>query len=224
MFSNFFKKKSEIEIEQAYPYFETAQELPGLEATERKRQLEVRQQELQAQAEQSTLSEAEQAEQTAIEAELQDLFKVGQEQTVDSTVEATSPSIAEWVNIGPKIARILLIEDDPDINALLDYMLKREQFEVIRFNNGKAAREWIQSNPAVDLVSLDVMLPQVDGLELIKVIRQQASWKEVPIMMLTSKSDLETVQKALDLGANEYINKPFQPKEYLSRIKRLLTK
>ena len=136
----------------------------------------------------------------------------------------TSPALEDWVNVGPKIVRILLIEDDPDINALLDFMLKREQFEVIRFNNGKLAREWIQSNPAVDLVSLDIMLPQVDGLELIKVIRQQMTWQEVPIMMLTSKSDQPTVKQALDLGANEYLNKPFQPQEYLTRIKRLLTR
>jgi len=71
------------------------------------------------------------------------------------------------------------------------------------------------------LVLLDVMLPYVDGFELLRKIRAQVTWSKVPIIMLTAKSQEQTIVRALDQGANDYIVKPFRPGELLARIRRV---
>jgi PleD family two-component response regulator len=230
MFSRFFKKKPSPEPEMLYPYSETVQEMAGTDATNRKRTLEARQQTLESLATQvRPLNEHEQTELNLIRQQIASLLQVD---TPPAHLTGSGPLLAptrtaaaeysDWVDQGPAPARILLIEDDPDMNALLDYMLQHHRFEVQLFTNGKLARDWILSNEPPDLISLDIMLPNCDGLELVATIRRQPRWEKVPIVMLTSKSDEPTVQRALSLGANEFMYKPFQPEEYMARIKRLL--
>lgn len=223
MFSRFFKKKPAEAPENAFPFAQTERELTGTEATSRKRYLESRRNTLESLATQvRPLTDAEQIELTKIEAEIAGLLQVEGGGNFVQTAVVNTSGYEDWVTQGPAAAQILLIEDDPDMNALINFMLEHNRFNVTRFNNGKLARDWILSQPAPDLISMDVMLPQIDGLELIATIRRQPGWEKVPIVMLTSKSDELTVQRALKLGANEYMVKPFQPEEYMARVKRLL--
>jgi DNA-binding response OmpR family regulator len=80
----------------------------------------------------------------------------------------------------------------------------------------------MENLPAPTLVLLDVMLPYLDGFELITKIREHATWKEVPIIMLTAKSQEQNIVRALDQGANDYVVKPFRPGELMSRIRRVM--
>jgi DNA-binding response OmpR family regulator len=117
---------------------------------------------------------------------------------------------------------VLVIEDDDHIAQILRFMLHRQGFEVTVSADGAAARTHIQQSAAPGLVLLDVMLPHVDGFELVRVIRAQAGWETTPVIMLTAKNQEADIVRALDAGANDYIVKPFQPNELLARIRRYL--
>jgi DNA-binding response OmpR family regulator len=87
--------------------------------------------------------------------------------------------------------------------------------------DGRQATDFIDTLPPPALVLLDVMLPYLDGFELIKRIREHATWNQVPIIMLTAKSQEQNIVRALDYGANDYLIKPFRPEELLARIRRV---
>jgi two-component system alkaline phosphatase synthesis response regulator PhoP len=116
----------------------------------------------------------------------------------------------------------LLIEDSEDIAYLVEFMIKREGLQVVRARDGREAEHAISTGPVPDLVLLDVMLPYVDGFQLMARIRAQPGWESVPVIMLTAKSQESDIVRALDAGANDYVVKPFQPFELLARLKRLL--
>jgi DNA-binding response OmpR family regulator len=88
--------------------------------------------------------------------------------------------------------------------------------------DGRAAVQHVVAQPAPDLVLLDVMLPYVDGFEIVGLIRAQAGWETVPVMVLTAKNTEREIVRALDAGANDFIIKPFQPQELLARLRRFL--
>ena len=115
-------------------------------------------------------------------------------------------------------ARILLVDDEQSIQTLLSYPLRKEGYEVVQASDGLQALELFDEQ-AFDLVVLDVMLPQVDGLEVCRRLRSQSS---VPIIMLTAKSEEIDKVVGLELGADDYITKPFSLREFSSRIKAAL--
>jgi two-component system alkaline phosphatase synthesis response regulator PhoP len=118
---------------------------------------------------------------------------------------------------------ILIVEDDDHIAFLLKFMLEREQYDITIASDGLQARELIEGDgPPPALALLDVMLPHVDGFELVRLIRAQPAWRAVPILMLTAKTQEADIVRALDAGANDYIVKPFQPNALLARVRRLL--
>ena len=118
--------------------------------------------------------------------------------------------------------RVLVVEDAEEVSTLLDDLLRREGFAVAIAHDGQEAVDYIASEPAADLAVLDIMLPNFDGFELIKKIRQSESWKAVPIVMLTAKAEPKDVARARELGATDYIPKPFQPGDLLERLRRVL--
>lgn len=119
--------------------------------------------------------------------------------------------------------QILVIEDDSEIAFLLEFMLQREGFTVVSAADGRAAEQLIASLTATPaLVLLDIMLPYVDGVQLLRQIRGKPEWNEVPVLMLTAKSMEQDIVRALEIGANDYIVKPFQPAELMARIRRCL--
>ena len=117
----------------------------------------------------------------------------------------------------------LVVEDDQIIVKLLEHMLSRNGFGVQIALNGREAVAFMEDLPTPpDLILLDVMLPYLDGFELITKIREHATWNEVPVIMLTSKSQEQNIVRALDKGANDYVVKPFRPGELMSRIRRVM--
>ena len=117
---------------------------------------------------------------------------------------------------------VFVAEDDDQISALLDFLLKREGYKVKVVKNGREAIESIDAIALPKLILLDVMMPYYDGFQVIKHIREKEDWKDVPIMMLTAKSQEADIVKALEAGANDYIVKPFQPVELVARLKSKL--
>ncbi len=117
---------------------------------------------------------------------------------------------------------ILVVEDDPNIAHILEFTLKRQGYVVDVSEDGRAAAERIRGAAAPDLVLLDVMLPFHDGFELLSMIRAQQGWKEVPVLMLSAKSQEKDIVRALSSGANDYVLKPFQPRELVARVQRML--
>ena len=115
----------------------------------------------------------------------------------------------------------VVVEDDQIIVTLLEHLLKRRGFDVRIAVDGRQATDFMDTLPPPALVLLDVMLPYLDGFELIKRIRAHATWNQVPIIMLTAKSQEQNIVRALDQGANDYLIKPFRPEELLARIRRV---
>jgi DNA-binding response OmpR family regulator len=118
----------------------------------------------------------------------------------------------------PDSSTILLVDDEDSVQKLLAYPLEREGFRVLQAWDGEEALERFASE-RVDLVVLDVMLPKLDGLEVCKRLRAES---EVPIIMLTARDDELDKVLGLELGADDYITKPFSIHEFRSRVRALL--
>ncbi|MDX2354721.1 response regulator [Stutzerimonas xanthomarina] len=116
---------------------------------------------------------------------------------------------------------ILLVDDDQEIRELLDTYLSRSGFRVRTVADGAQLREAMSHDPA-DLVILDVMLPDEDGFSLCRWVRGHQRLAQMPIIMLTASSDEADRVIGLELGADDYLGKPFSPRELLARIKALL--
>ncbi|NMF50256.1 response regulator [Pseudoalteromonas arctica] len=114
--------------------------------------------------------------------------------------------------------KILIVEDEKNIAEVLIAYVKQQDYETEHFNSGKGVVSFVKQN-AVGLILLDLMLPDVDGTELCKQIR---AFSSVPIIMLTAKSEEIDRLLGLELGADDYICKPFSPKEVIARIKAVL--
>ncbi|PKM49410.1 MAG: DNA-binding response regulator [Firmicutes bacterium HGW-Firmicutes-7] len=117
---------------------------------------------------------------------------------------------------------ILVVEDDPTINEVVSEYLKDAGFIVITANNGKTAHSFIIQNQQIHLFILDIMLPQVSGLELLKIIRAEEVYKNTPIMMLTALSDENAQLISFEGLADDYVTKPFSPKVLVKRVEALL--
>lgn len=116
--------------------------------------------------------------------------------------------------------RILIVDDDPKFVELLRVALERADYAIVAATNGLQGEKAFRSNP-VDLIMLDVMMPQRDGFEMLRDVRAISS---VPIIMLTALSDTDNVVKGLELGADDYITKPFELKEVLARVSAALSR
>lgn len=115
----------------------------------------------------------------------------------------------------------LLIEDCKDISYLLRHMLEREGFVVHALHTGREAAAHIASSNPTDIVITDLMLPYIDGFELITQIREHTLWRDVPVVVLSGKVTERDIVRAFELGANDYVTKPYKPLELLARIRRL---
>lgn len=114
----------------------------------------------------------------------------------------------------------LLIEDNDDVAYLLRFMLQRDGFAVHTITNGRDAQKYIDESPSPDIVLLDLMLPYIDGFELLAGIRESSSWRDVPVVVVSGKVTERDIVRAIRLGANDYVTKPYKPLELSARIKR----
>ena len=124
----------------------------------------------------------------------------------------------------PAQGTALVAEDDEQLAYILRFILEREGFEVQAAPDGRTAKELIATLQPPALVLLDVMLPHVNGYELLAQLRAKADWAAVPVIMLTARSQEQDIVRGLEAGANDYMVKPFKPEELRARIRRLLKK
>jgi DNA-binding response OmpR family regulator len=117
--------------------------------------------------------------------------------------------------------KILVVEDESDLQDLLRFNLERDGFIVQIAASGERALELIRLDPP-DLVLLDLMLPGVDGLTVCRTLRNEKNTAKVPVVMLTAKGEETDVVIGLELGADDYVTKPFSPRVLLARIKAVL--
>jgi DNA-binding response OmpR family regulator len=118
-------------------------------------------------------------------------------------------------------SRVLIVEDEPDIRELVVHHLKREGYLVSAASSGEEALRQAHAVPP-DLVILDLMMPVMDGLEVCRRLRQDPATAMLPIVMLTAKGDEVDRVVGLEIGADDYIVKPFSPKELLARVRAVL--
>src|SRR3972149_717490 len=114
--------------------------------------------------------------------------------------------------------RILLVDDEPRLIRLMRLNLEHAGYQVFEAGDGQRALDQLRDT-LPDLILLDVMMPQLDGFETLKLIREIST---VPVIMLTAKGEEEDRVRGLELGADDYIAKPFSPREMVSRVKAVL--
>jgi two-component system phosphate regulon response regulator PhoB len=119
------------------------------------------------------------------------------------------------------MATILVVDDEPDIREVLRFALENADFRVVEAGHADEARKWMNTeNP--DLILLDWMLPGRSGLELAQQIKQNPRTRAVPIIMVSARGEEEDRVKGLDTGADDYITKPFSPREVVARVNAVL--
>ncbi len=116
---------------------------------------------------------------------------------------------------------IAIVDDEPDILELVTTHLKRANFETKEYSNG---REFLNSleRHIPDLVILDLMLPDINGIDICRQLRRDEKYSQLPIIMLTARADESDTILGLELGADDYVTKPFSPKELIARVKAVL--
>jgi DNA-binding response OmpR family regulator len=117
--------------------------------------------------------------------------------------------------------RIVVVEDEEDIRELIEYHLTREGYKVTAVADGERGLATI-NREVPDLVLLDLMLPGIDGLEICREIRSGEKTKHIPVLMVTAKTEEADVVLGLGLGADDYVQKPFRPRELVARVKSAL--
>jgi two-component system, OmpR family, alkaline phosphatase synthesis response regulator PhoP len=117
--------------------------------------------------------------------------------------------------------KILVVDDEEDILELMRYNLAREGYEVLAVTTGEKALETTRSQ-LPDLVLLDLMLPGIDGLELCRTLGNDEKTAAIPIVMVTAKGEEADIVAGLELGAEDYITKPFSPRVLIARIRAVL--
>ncbi|MBL8012523.1 MAG: response regulator, partial [Candidatus Omnitrophica bacterium] len=117
--------------------------------------------------------------------------------------------------------KIVVIEDDRDIHELITYNLKNEGYQVISAYDGEQGL-FVAQKERPDLVVLDLMLPKMEGLEICRVLKNSTDTKAISIVMLTAKGDESDVIVGLQMGADDYLTKPFSVKVLLARIKAVI--
>ncbi len=122
---------------------------------------------------------------------------------------------------GAQTIRILVVDDEPDLVELVTYNLTREGYKVSSASDGEEALDKIKKG-GIGLIILDRMLPGLQGTEICRIIRNNAKLASIPIIMLTAKGEVADKIEGLETGADDYITKPFSPKELVARVSAVL--
>ena len=120
-----------------------------------------------------------------------------------------------------KSHKVVIVEDEADIREVIEYNLKREGYRTSSVADGEKALQLVRDT-LPDLVLLDLMLPGLDGLEVCQRLKSDSATRQVRIIMVTAKGEERDILMGLDLGADDYLTKPFSPKELLGRIRAVL--
>jgi len=117
--------------------------------------------------------------------------------------------------------KILIVDDDPDIRDVLKLTLSEENYEILEAGDGEEALKIVHDNQP-DLILLDYKIPKIDGREVCRRIKKDLLLRHLPIIMVTGKGDINDKVNGIDAGADDYVVKPFEPKELLARIRMIL--
>lgn len=117
---------------------------------------------------------------------------------------------------------VLMVEDHDDTACLVRFMLERQGYTVRHAPDGSNAKRLTETSPAPDLVLLDISLPNLSGLEILRTIRSTPGWRQIPVLMLTANTLSESITEANNLGATEYLRTPFSPERLLQIIESFL--
>ncbi len=121
------------------------------------------------------------------------------------------------------IVKILVVDDEQDAVDLVAFNLKQSGFQVVTAPDGASALDKVHKHQP-DLIVLDVMMPELDGLEVCKLLRKDSATADIPILMLTAKATEVDRILGLELGADDYVTKPFSPRELVLRVRKLLAR
>ncbi len=119
--------------------------------------------------------------------------------------------------------RILIIDDDPELLRLVALLLGRINAESILAQDGKTGLAAIDAEQKPDLLILDLMLPDIDGLEILQRVRARRDCDDMPVLILSAKADPNTIRQGLDRGADGYVTKPYLANSLLERVRVLLS-
>jgi len=117
--------------------------------------------------------------------------------------------------------KVLIVEDDRDIAEMIDYNLKEEGYETVSAFNGEEGVK-LAKKESPDLLILDIMLPIIDGFEVCRILKNEQITADIPVIILSAKSQETDKIVGLELGADDYITKPFSPRELIARIRAIL--
>ncbi len=123
--------------------------------------------------------------------------------------------------MGVNIMKVLVVDDEADLRTLVGYNLKKEGFDVLEASNGRECLEIIESNPDVKLIVLDLMMPEVNGLDVCRILRSRPECQDVSIIMLTARGEESDIVLGLELGADDYLTKPFSNRVLVARVNAL---
>lgn len=121
----------------------------------------------------------------------------------------------------PRTYKVLIVDDEPDIVELLEYNLEKEGYQVETAGNGREALNKLENGARPDVILLDIMMPQLDGIETARLIRQLPDFRETYILFLTARSEEYSEVAAFEVGADDYITKPVKMRALVSRINAL---
>lgn len=139
----------------------------------------------------------------------------------DANNSSTSTKNASGAVAGAHRRRVVVIEDETDIRDVIEYNLTREGFEVSTAGDGETGLELVRRG-GTDLVVLDLLLPGLDGIEVCRHLKMDASTRQIPVIMLSAKGEESDVVLGLGVGADDYVTKPFSPRELIARIRAVL--
>lgn len=137
------------------------------------------------------------------------------------TATAPDSSFTPPVNAAPRLNHILVVDDHQDVVDLVRYNLTKAGFAVSECSDGLSALEEVRTNRP-DLIVLDLMMPEMDGMTVFRNLRQNPETADIPIIMLTARGTAEERVEGLELGADDYLGKPFSPKELVLRVQGIL--
>ncbi len=120
-----------------------------------------------------------------------------------------------------QVAHILVADDEPHIGRIIKMKLEQGPFRVSLAYDGQEALDFVNSDEQIDLVLLDLMMPKLSGLDVLRRIREQDRFKSLPCIILTAGGDAKHERDALELGATQFLTKPFSPKKLYALVARL---
>ena len=117
---------------------------------------------------------------------------------------------------------ILIVDDNPVSAKVIDLNLRKNGYETIVVDSGKDALQCLESNPQIELIISDIVMPEMDGLELIAKIKGKPEWKDTPVIVCTVMADVETVKKSVEAGCRHYVLKPIKASQLLEKVRETI--